>query len=56
MEIKYTVLITDKKGNLVNVAYETSADMALKLVNMLLAGEDPNAIADVVIHPVVKTK
>ena len=54
MEIKFTTLIQDPDGNKKTVAFESSETYMKKLLNVLLAGTDPNNLNDIVIHPVIK--
>jgi len=54
MEIKFTTMIQDQDGNQKTVAYESSEVAMKKLLNVLLAGTDPNHLNDIVIHPVIK--
>jgi len=54
MEIKFTVLVKDADGKEQNIAYTTSKEYAKKLINVLLAGIDPNNLNDIVIHPMIE--
>lgn len=54
MEIKFNVLVQDQEGKQQNIACTTSPEYMKKLLNVLLAGIDPNHLNDIVIHPVIE--
>lgn len=54
MEIKFSILTQDQDGSQQNIAYTTSKEYAKKLINVLLAGIDPNNLNDIVIRPVIE--
>ena len=54
MEIKYTILTQDAEGNQHNVGFDTDAETTKKLINILIKGMDPNALADIVIHAEIR--
>ena len=54
MEIKYSVLTQDHEHNVHNVGSDMTASEAQKLVNILIQGEDPNRLADIVISPTIR--
>lgn len=54
MEIKYSVLTQDHEHTVHNVGSDLSQEAAKKLVTILLEGEDPNKLADIVISPVIR--
>ena len=51
MEVKYTVKIKHDDGTIVNAAYKTNKETVTKFVAILLDGEDPNDLTDIVIRP-----
>lgn len=54
MEIKFSILTQDQDGSQQNIAYTAQKEYAKKLINVLLAGIDPNNLNDIVIHPVIE--
>lgn len=56
MEIKFSILTQDQDGSQQNIAYTAQKEYAKKLINVLLAGIDPNNLNDIVIHPVIENK
>ena len=54
MEIKYTIMLHDEEGTIKTLACEMPETYMKKLLNVLLAGADPNNINDIVIRPVIK--
>lgn len=54
MEIKFTILTQDQDGNQSVIAYAASKEYAKKLINVLMAGIDPNNLNDFVIRPVIE--
>lgn len=51
MEIKYSILTMDKDGNLHNAAHHIDESSVSKFVDILMSGEDPNKLLDIVIRP-----
>lgn len=50
MEIKYSILTQDKDGKQHNVGFSTDQESVQKLVKILIQGQDPNRLVDIVIH------
>lgn len=54
MEIKYQILTQDSEGTQHNVGYEATVKTTKDTVNILIAGQDPNNLVDIVLHPIIK--
>ena len=54
MEKRFQVLTMDADGTQHIVAGDTDVDNMRKLINILVAGEDPNNFVDIVIRPFIK--
>lgn len=50
MEKKYSIRTQDAEGNQHNVGFSTDEETVKKMVNILISGQDPNALVDIVIH------
>lgn len=54
MEIKYQILTQDETGVLHNVGNEADVKTAKQLTGILISGQDPNKLVDIVLHPIIK--
>lgn len=50
MEKRYSIRTQDAEGNQHNVGFSTDLDTVKRMINILLSGQDPNALVDIVIH------
>lgn len=54
MEKRFQILTMDSDGTQHVVAGDTELENMRKLINILVAGEDPNYFVDIVIRPFIK--
>ena len=54
MEKRFQILTMDKDGTEHIVVGDANVDNMRKMINLLVAGEDPNSFVDIVIRPFIK--
>lgn len=54
MEIKYQILTQDADGVQHNVGNEATVKTTKELASILITGQDPNNLVDIVLHAFIK--
>lgn len=54
MEIKWQILTQDAEGNQHNVGNEANTKVTKQLADILISGQDPNALVEIVLRPFIK--